>query len=106
MELRAINGKPLFLKRVRATAELLAINCNARLFAFGERGSGSPPAAVKRIVLHHSDRGSQYCSNDYQKQLKTYEMDVSMSRKGNCYENACIDSFHSILKKELIYLTK
>lgn len=60
----------------------------------------------KGSVLHHSDRGSQYCSNDYQKQLKTYEMDVSMSRKGNCYDNACIESFHSILKKELIYLTK
>ncbi|MDQ0221448.1 transposase InsO family protein [Peribacillus cavernae] len=33
-------------------------------------------------------------------------MEVSMSRKGNCYDNACIESFHSVLKKELIYLTK
>mgnify|MGYP001337767811 CR=1 FL=1 len=57
-------------------------------------------------VLHHSDRGSQYCSNDYQKKLSAYQMDVSMSRKGNCYDNACIESFHSVLKKELIYLTK
>lgn len=60
----------------------------------------------KGSVLHHSDRGSQYCSKDYQKQLTSYEMDVSMSRKGNCYDNACIESFHSLLKKELIYLTK
>jgi putative transposase len=57
-------------------------------------------------VLHHSDRGSQYCSKDYQKKLDLYKMDVSMSRKGNCYDNACIESFHSVLKKELIYLTK
>jgi putative transposase len=55
-------------------------------------------------VLHHSDRGSQYASLDYQKRLKTYKMKGSMSRKGNCYDNACIESFHSVLKKELIYL--
>lgn len=55
-------------------------------------------------LLHHSDRGSQYASHDYQKQLLTYEMIGSMSRKGNCYDNACIESFHSVLKKELIYL--
>lgn len=57
-------------------------------------------------LLHHSDRGSQYASHDYQKQLQTYEMIGSMSRKGNCYDNACIESFHSVLKKELIYLNK
>jgi transposase InsO family protein len=57
-------------------------------------------------VLHHSDRGSQYASYDYQKQLQIYSMIGSMSRKGNCYDNACIESFHSIIKKELIYLNK
>lgn len=57
-------------------------------------------------LLHHSDRGSQYASYDYQKQLQIYEMVGSMSRKGNCYDNACIESFHSVLKKELIYLNK
>jgi putative transposase len=57
-------------------------------------------------VLHHSDRGSQYASHDYQKQLQIYSMKSSMSRKGNCYDNACIESFHSIIKKELIYLNK
>lgn len=54
-------------------------------------------------LLHHSDRGSQYASEDYRKQLQEYKMIASMSRKGNCYDNACIESFHSILKKELIY---
>lgn len=57
-------------------------------------------------VLHHSDRGSQYASHDYQGLLKEYEMIGSMSRKGNCYDNACIESFHSLIKKELTYLNK
>jgi len=55
-------------------------------------------------VLHHSDRGSQYASYAYQHRLHTYGMMSSMSRKGNCLDNACIESFHSVLKKELIYL--
>ncbi|PGH77867.1 integrase, partial [Bacillus thuringiensis] len=54
-------------------------------------------------VLHHSDRGSQYASLDYQNQLEQYGMNCSMSRKGNCYDNACIESFHGVLKKELVY---
>jgi putative transposase len=60
----------------------------------------------KGNVLHHSDRGSQYASNEYQERLQEYEMIGSMSRKGNCYDNACIESFHSVMKKELIYLEK
>ncbi|EKS8372909.1 DDE-type integrase/transposase/recombinase [Bacillus cereus] len=54
-------------------------------------------------VLYHSNRGSQYASHDYQKQLQQYGMQCSMSRKGNCYDNACIESFHGALKKERIY---
>ncbi|WP_148039202.1 IS3 family transposase, partial [Brevibacillus agri] len=57
-------------------------------------------------LLHHSDRGSQYASTEYQKRLEKYQMIGSMSRKGNCYDNACIESFHSVLKKELVYLEK
>jgi putative transposase len=57
------------------------------------------------IVLHHSDRGSQYASHAYQKRLQQYGMQASMSRKGNCYDNACIESFHSLLKRELVYLS-
>jgi putative transposase len=57
-------------------------------------------------LIHHSDRGSQYACTDYQERLKTYKMTGSMSRKGNCYDNACIESFHSTLKKELVYQTK
>jgi putative transposase len=54
-------------------------------------------------LLHHSDRGSQYASKEYRKHLKQFGMKASMSRRGNCYDNACIEAFHSILKRELIY---
>nr|WP_312894519.1 IS3 family transposase [Paenibacillus eucommiae] len=54
-------------------------------------------------LIHHSDRGSQYTSSDYRDKLLEYNMIASMSRKGNCYDNACIESFHSLIKKELIY---
>lgn len=57
-------------------------------------------------LLHHSDRGSQYASNDYQALLEAHEIEVSMSRKGNCYDNAVIESFHSLLKKEWLYPRK
>jgi putative transposase len=57
-------------------------------------------------LIHHSDRGSQYASKEYRARLKKYRMKASMSRKGNCYDNACIESFHSVLKKEFIYCTR
>lgn len=54
-------------------------------------------------LIHHSDRGSQYAALDYQALLRAHGIRTSMSRKGNCYDNACIESFHSIIKKELIH---
>lgn len=54
-------------------------------------------------LIHHTDRGSQYCSNDYIDILKEKAIQISMSRKGNPYDNACIESFHATIKKELIY---
>lgn len=54
-------------------------------------------------LLHHSDRGSQYASNDYQKLLSDNWMDCSMIRKGNCYDNAVMESFFATLKQELVY---
>lgn len=56
-----------------------------------------------RGVLFHSDRGSQYCSHDYQRMLKTYGFIGSMSRKGNCWDNAIAESFFHSIKTELIY---
>nr|WP_278244827.1 IS3 family transposase [Sulfobacillus thermosulfidooxidans] len=58
-----------------------------------------PPAGV----VHHSDRGSQYAAQAYRDRLTAAQMTASMSRKGNCWDNACIESWHSLLKKELIY---
>ncbi len=51
-------------------------------------------------VLHHSDRGSQYASLDYQAQLREYGMICSMSRKGDCWDNAVTERFFGSLKRE------
>ena len=51
-------------------------------------------------LIHHSDRGSQYASHAYQALLKQYGMICSMSRKGNCWDNAPIERFFSSLKRE------
>jgi transposase InsO family protein len=53
--------------------------------------------------LFHLDRGSQYCSYDYQKKLQAYGLRPSMSGKGNCYDNASVETFFKSLKAELIW---
>ncbi len=53
-------------------------------------------------LLHHSDRGSQYASTDYQNILKEHNIICSMSRKGNCYDNAVAESFFGRLKSEWV----
>ena len=54
-------------------------------------------------LIHHSDRGSQYCSRDYQDLLQHFGMKASMSRRGNCYDNAPMESFWGTLKNELVH---
>jgi putative transposase len=54
-------------------------------------------------LIHHSDRGSQYCSRNYQKLLKQFGIVPSMSRKGNCYDNAPMESWFGTLKSELTH---
>ena len=56
-----------------------------------------------RGCIHHSDRGSQYCSHDYQKRLRQHGSKVSMSGKGNCYDNAVVETFFKTIKAELIW---
>lgn len=56
----------------------------------------------RKRFLHHSDPGVQYAPNEYQKLLKEYNMIGSISRKGNCYDKACIESFHGTIKQELV----
>jgi putative transposase len=54
-------------------------------------------------LLHHSDRGVQYASDEYQRLLQSHQMEVSMSGKGDCWDNACAESFWSTLKSELVH---
>lgn len=64
----------------------------------------------KERVMVHSDQGSQYSSGDWQKFLKAHNLEASMSRRGNCHDNAVAESFFQLLKRERIrrktYLTR
>lgn len=77
----------------RMTADLV---CDALQMALWKR-------KMPKGVIVHSDRGSQYCSMLYQSQLTRYELKCSMSAKGNCYDNACAESFFHSLKVEAIH---
>lgn len=69
------------------------------------------PAGIGRIkrlrkrpgLLYHSDRGAQYCAHTYQAQLRHMGLRVSMSRRGNCYDNAPMESFWGTLKNEFVH---
>jgi putative transposase len=54
-------------------------------------------------LLHHADRGSQYAATRYQRLLGAHGILTSMSRTGNCWDNACVESFFGTLKRELLY---
>jgi putative transposase len=77
----------------RMTAELA---CDALRMALWRRGN-------PRDVITHTDRGSQYCSAVYQGLLTRHGLQCSMSGKGNCYDNACAESFFHTLKVEAIH---
>jgi len=55
-----------------------------------------------RGVIHHSDRGIQYACRDYRRELQRHGLVDSMSRKGNCYDNAAMEAFWSTLKREVL----
>lgn len=76
----------------RMTRQLV---CDALTMALWRRG-------FPKGVLVHSDRGSQYCSGDYQQLLNDHQLICSMSRKGNCWDNAIAESFFHTLKVEAI----
>ena len=56
-------------------------------------------------LIHHSDRGSQYCSVDYQAELRANGILISMSGRGNCFDNAMVETFFKTLKSELVWRT-
>ena len=73
-----------------------------------------PLAALRRALvmrrppkglIHHSDRGSQYCSIHYQAELKKHGVLISMSGKGNCFDNSMVETFFKTLKAELVWRT-
>lgn len=61
------------------------------------------PGKAQRQLLFHSDRGSQYAAHETQQLLQEWEVVPSMSRKGNCWDNAPLESFFATLKKELVH---
>ena len=68
----------------------------------GEAFKKVNPSEFKNLIIH-SDQGVHYKSNIYKSMLKKYGVKQSMSRKGNCYDNSCIENFFGHLKTELIY---
>lgn len=56
-------------------------------------------------LIHHSDRGSQYCSDDYRRLLREHGLIASMSGRGNCYDNAMVETVFKTIKAELIWRT-
>lgn len=70
--------------------------CDALTMALFRRG-------LPKGVIVHSDRGSQYCSRGFQQLVKHHQLRCSMSKKGDCYDNACAETFFHSLKIELIH---
>lgn len=77
----------------RMTAKLV---CDALMMALWRR-------KMPEGVTFHSDRGSQYCSRDFQRLIRKHKLRSSMSAKGNCYDNAVAESFFHSLKVEAIH---
>jgi transposase InsO family protein len=92
----------LFSRRIVGWAMSAIIDRHLVLSALEMAIVGRDPT---QKMLCHSDRGSQYASEDYQERLKKAGMVCSMSRKGNCWDNAPTESFFASLKKEMVYRT-
>jgi transposase InsO family protein len=92
----------LFARRVVGWAAGDRLHKKLALDALGKAFALRAPKAG---LIHHSDRGSQYCSIDYQAELRKRDIVISMSGKGNCYDNAMVETFFKTLKSELIWRT-
>ena len=89
----------LFSRRVVGWSMQASLHKQLVLDALGSAlGHRRPEAGL----IHHSDRGSQYASADFQQALEAAEITCSMSRRGNCYDNAVVESFFGTLKQELV----
>ena len=92
----------LFARRVVGWAASDRLHKELALAALGRALAVRRPQAG---LTHHSDRGSQYCSTDYQAELRKHGILISMSGKGNCYDNAMVETFFKTLKSELVWRT-
>ena len=90
----------LFSRRIVGWSMKKTLACSLVLDALKMALRGRSPGAG---LLHHSDRGSQYASREYQALLRSSKMVCSMSRRGNCWDNAPVESFFSTLKRELVH---
>ena len=88
----------LFSRRVVGWATSQNVDRHLALAALDTALARRCPAAG---LVHHSDRGSTYASSDYRKALDARGLECSMSRKGDCWDNAVAESFFSTLKREL-----
>lgn len=93
----------LFSRRVVGWALSERLERGLALDALGMALKGRQPSSA---MLHHSDRGSQYASQEYQQLLAAHGILSSMSRVGNCWDNAVAESFFATLKLELVYQTR
>ena len=92
----------LFARRVVGWAVADRLHRDLALAALRKALAIRRPAAG---LIHHSDRGSQYCSIDYQAELRRHGILISMSGRGNCFDNAMVETFFKTLKSELVWRT-
>lgn len=93
----------LFSRRVVGWATSARIDQELTLTALHMALQWRQPGAD---LLHHSDRGVQYAATQYRQLLSDWKITVSMSGKGNCYDNAVVESWHRTLKVELVWRTR
>ena len=90
----------LYSRKVVGWATSSRIDTNLLLMAFWRAVQVRKPG---KDLIFHSDRGSQYCSKKFRNVLRSQGFRQSMSRKGNCWDNACAESFFKSLKSEWLY---
>jgi transposase InsO family protein len=93
----------LYSRRIVGSAMSRRVDGELTLTALRQAlGRRQPPAGL----IHHSDQGKQYAAGDYQKLMRHHQLIGSMSRKGDCWDNAPMESFWATLKRELVYQEK
>jgi transposase InsO family protein len=97
-------GGPTAIARSPAAGAFARLPALGLLSSASARASSNVPAPTRAALglVHHSDRGSPYASDDYRAALRAAGVIASMSRKGDCYDNAVAESFFATLRAELL----